>query len=61
MKLTLFGSAGITGDLLADTKRKRQSEFAEAALSDIGEQERTVMEQCFHVMNENIDNLIREK
>lgn len=61
MKLTLFGSADITGGLLADTKRKRQSEFAEAVLSDIGEQERTVMEQCFHVMNENIDKLIREK
>ena len=40
--------------------RKRQSEFAEAILSGISEQERAVMEQCFHAMNENIDKLIRE-
>ncbi|MBR3998970.1 MAG: hypothetical protein IKI93_11580 [Clostridia bacterium] len=35
-------------------------QFKEEILSGIGEQERMVMAQCFHAMNENIDKLIRE-
>ena len=45
---------------IIEAGRKRQSAFAEAILSGISEQDRTVMEQCFRAMNENIDKLIRE-
>lgn len=45
---------------IVEAGRERQSAFAEAILSGISEQERTVMAQCFHVMNKNIDKLIRE-
>ena len=39
----------------------RQIEFAQAILSGITDEERSVMERCFIRMNENIDKIIKGK
>lgn len=44
---------------LVDVGRKAQEEFTKSIIRGLTEEEFTVMEHCFKVMNENIDQLIK--
>ena len=44
---------------IVETGRKAQMKFASAILEGLSDEELACMEHCFHVMNENIDRIIK--